>query len=885
MLYHPIKILLVEDNPGDVLLLQETLAEMAFVELQWVHVERLSQALTRLQAEAFDVILLDLVLPDSKGLDTFVQLQTQSPHTPIVVLTGMTDETLAMRSMQAGAQDYLIKGQVSGSDLLLRSIRYAIERKRIEATLQKRERELRTLTENAPDIIVRLDGELRHLYVNAAVARMTGLSARAFLGKTSRELGMPTAQVDQWEAVLRQVFRTGEPRTLEFEFPTPQGIRYYQARCVPEFGLDGAIESVLGMTRDITEQKQAVASLRESEARFAESFAYAAIGMAQRSLAGRFLQVNPALCEITGYSEAELLALDFQTLTHPDDLALDLNYRQQLLAGEIRYYHLEKRYFHKSGRIVWILLSVALVRDEQGQPLYFIAQIQDVSDRKRAEQKVQEQAALIDISPDAILVRDLECRVLFWNKGAAQMYGWPAAAVLGRDAREFLFKPPAPQLDRVRQTVLAVGEWQGELTKVTQTGQDILVSSHWKLLRDAAGAPEAMLTIDRDITAQKQLEAQFLRAQRLESLGTLASGIAHDLNNVLTPILAIAQLLPLKLPDLNEQNRSLLKVLEDSARRGADMVKQILTFTRGLEGDLAPLAIAPLLMELEAIVRSTFPKSIDISCDRGPRDLWPVSANATHLHQVFINFCVNARDAMPQGGTLRIAAANRLLDETDVRLNLEAKVGPYVVITFSDTGMGIPPEHQDRIFEPFFTTKPLGEGTGLGLSTAVGIIRKHGGFVTVTSKVGVGTQFQVFLPAVAVNETVPAENSVLAAAKGELILVVDDEVNIRETLKLTLESYSYRVMMASHGVEAIATYRAHQAEIKAVLLDIMMPVMGGTTVIQTLQQLNPQVRIIACSGVAVSGSFSHAAVVKAFLPKPFTAYELLQTVQTVLRAP
>jgi two-component system, cell cycle sensor histidine kinase and response regulator CckA len=729
MIDHPIKILLVEDNPGDVLLLQEILADITFVELQWVHVERLTKAVQCLQSEDFDVILLDLVLPDSQGLDTFIQLQTQAPLTPIVVLTGMADETLAMRSMQAGAQDYLIKGQVSESDLLLRSIRYAIERKRIEAALQKREQELRTLTENAPDIIARFDPKFRHLYVNSAIEAVAGLSVHDFLGKTNRELGMPEALVHQWEAVLRQVFSTGEPVSIEFEYLTPNGVRYYQSRCVPEFALDGSVESVLGITRDI-------------------------------------------------------------------------------------------------------------------------------SDRKLAEQKILEQAALIDISPDAIVVCDLDFYVLFWNQGAGQIYGWTAAEILNRDARELWFQQPSPQLEIAHQELLQTGEWQGEMSKVTKSGQEILVSSRWKLLHNQAGQPHAILTIDRDITEQKQLETQLLRAQRLESLGTLASGIAHDLNNVLTPILAIAQLLPLQLPNLSEQNQELLKVLEDSTKRGAHMVKQILTFARGLEGDFAPLQIKQLLVELETIIKSTFPKSIKISCDRVPRDLWLVSANATHLHQLFMNFCVNARDAMPNGGTLRISAENRVIDEAYVRMNLEAKVGSYVVITFRDTGTGILPEHIDRIFEPFFTTKALGEGTGLGLSTVMGIVKKHNGFVTVMSEVGQGTQFQVFLPTVKGTETEPAEHPALSQAQGELILVVDDEANIRQTLKMILESYNYTVMTASNGIEAIATYTTHRDEITIVLLDIMMPSMDGNAAIQALQQINPQVKIIACSGVSDRSNLS-----------------------------
>ncbi len=756
MVHHPIKILLVEDNPGDVLLLQETLADLSFVELEWVHVERLKTAIERLGSAEFDVILLDLVLPDSQGLDTLIQIQAQAPLTPIVVLTGMTDETLALQAMQAGAQDYLVKGQASGSDLLLRSIRYAIERKRIEATLQQREQEFRTLAENAPDAIARFDRHLRYLYVNAAVVAATGLSKGEFLGKTVREFGLPEDRIALWEASLQQVFRTGSPTSIEFEFPAVNEVRYYQAQFVPEFAIDGSVESVLSIARDL-------------------------------------------------------------------------------------------------------------------------------SDLRLAEHKIREQAALIDISPDAIFVCDLDRHVLFWNQGATQIYGWTAAEILGRDAAELLYQHSSSQLETLIQAAISTGEWQGESNKVTKSGKEILVSSRWKLLRNAAGQAYAILAIDRDITEQKLLESQLLRTQRLESLGTLASGIAHDLNNVLTPILAVAQLLPLKLPTLTEQNQRLLKILEDSSRRGADMVKQILTFARGLEGDFAPLQLGDLLAELRTTIDSTFPKSIAIAFDIAKPDLWLVSANATHLYQVFLNLCVNARDAMPNGGTLRIAAENRIIDQTYVRMNLDAKVGAYVVVTIGDTGTGISPEHLDRIFEPFFTTKALGEGTGLGLSTAMGIIANHGGFVTVNSEVGQGTEFQVFLPVAGATTTLPAAAPTIPAGLGELILIVDDEANIREMLQITLESYNYRTIVATNGIEAIAAYTTHQDRIKAVVLDIMMPLMDGTTVISELQQFNPSpVKIIACSGLVTSNSLRNMAGVKAFLAKPFTAEDLLNTLHRVL---
>jgi nitrogen-specific signal transduction histidine kinase/ActR/RegA family two-component response regulator len=392
------------------------------------------------------------------------------------------------------------------------------------------------------------------------------------------------------------------------------------------------------------------------------------------------------------------------------------------------------------------------------------------------------------------------------------------------------------------------------------------------------------LTVSTDITEKKQLEAQFLRAQRMESLGTLASGVAHDFNNLLTPILAAAQLLPLKLPKLDERDRYLFSLIEDSAKRGADLVKQILAFARGVEGKKLPLQVRHLLAEVLQVARQTFPKTIEIRTDIPATDLWTVSADATQLHQVFMNLCVNARDAMPNGGRLGLAAENQLVDEAFTRTNLDARIGSYVVVTVSDTGVGISPELLERIFDPFFTTKEVGKGTGLGLSTVLGIVKNHGGFIKVSSEVGNGTHFRVYLPAVEDTVVQQAREKSILWGNGELILIVDDEPLIQQVTQTSLEDRNYRTLVASDGIEAIALYAEHKDEISVVLMDMMMPSMDGLTALRTLHRLNPKLQAIATSGLASNNQLAEATGIgiKAFLPKPFTAKELLNTLGKVL---
>lgn len=506
----------------------------------------------------------------------------------------------------------------------------------------------------------------------------------------------------------------------------------------------------------------------------------------------------------------------------------------------------------------------------------------EIAERLRVEEKIREQAALLDITSDAIIVQDFENQICFWNQGAEYLYGWKATEVIGNNINQILYPPESlSQIQNIYASIAESDFWQGELRQINKQGKNIIVASRWTLMRDRHEQPKSILTVNTDITEKKHLESQILRAQRLESIGTLASGIAHDLNNILTPILTAAQLLQLKISNTNERNQQMLKTIENNSKRGAALVKQVLQFARGVEGQRTIVQVNHLFSEIQQIVRETFPKSIDLSAHIQP-ELWAVIGDATHLHQLLMNLVVNARDAMPRGGYIKISAENILIDEQYARMNLDARVGAYIVISVADTGMGIPSDIIDRIFEPFFTTKDIGKGTGLGLSTVRGIIQSHGGFVTVNSQVGRGTEFKVYLPAVEVAKTPLGEELELFKGNGELILVVDDETGILETTKISLEIYNYRVLTATNGIEAIALYAEHEDEISLVLMDMMMPSMDGATAIRTLQKMNPQVKVVAVSGLNVSDKLTKMPEVKKFLPKPYTTKDLLQTLHSIL---
>lgn len=665
-----VNLLLVEDNAAEARLLQELLKGTIFRQSRLVHANRLGEAIAHLQASNFDVILLDLTLPDSTGLDSLDSLIQHAPSLPIVVLTNTNDTELAVEAVRHGAQDYLFKRQVN-QDSLVRAVRYAIERKQSAEALREA-------------------NEILEQRVQERTAELE-TSNRLLLEEVERR--------QQTQERLELAQQAGKIGTFEWHI-----------------------------------QSNNLTWTAELEALY---------GLAPGSFKGQYN--------------------DWVQAIHPDD-------------------------------------------------------------RNKVEQDL-----------------------------------WQGIAIGQGLNSEFRILCP--------------------------TGETRWMTVKSSLFQNQAGEPQRLIGIHMDITEKKQLEEQFLRAQRLESLGTLASGIAHDLNNILTPILAVAQLLPLKLPNLNDQNLQLLKTLETSARRGAALVKQILSFARGVEGKKVQLQVDHLLLEIEEIIQQTIPKAISIETDLAAQ-LWPILGDATQLHQVFVNLCINARDAMPEGGTLRITAANQWLDEQQAKTHLDAKVGPYVVVTITDTGIGIPPDILHHIFDPFFTTKEIGQGTGLGLSAVLGIVKSHGGFVDVFSEVNQGSQFRIYLPATDAQLEAKPDSGELHSGHRELILIVDDEPVICETIKITLETCNYQVLTANNGAEAIALVTQYQDKVSALLMDIMMPSMDGLTAISAIRRLRPNIAAVAMSGInsIEAVTQAHAQGFHSFLAKPFTAEELFQGLQQAMNA-
>jgi PAS domain S-box-containing protein len=817
------------------------------------------------------------------------------------------------------------------------------------------------------------------------------------------------------DAAFRASYDSREAQTIRHRIlPRGGGERFVEERWHTERDDAGNPVRAYGTCQDITERRAAEVALRASEMRFRTVFETAATGIIITSTEGVFVEVNPAFCAMLGRPVEEVRGVTFVSLTHPDDVARNVEAHRLVMSGERPGLVLEKRYLHKDGSTVWCRLSVATQRDAEGRAIGAIAVVEnitaeraarealqtseerfrllaratndaiwdwdlrtnavwwndgyetlfgydlitivpnvsswtervhpedlervvggiheaidagaeqwsaeyrfrrqdggyayvldrghiirqgaeavrmiggmtDMTDRRVVEERLTEQAALLDSAHEAIAVKDLDDRIVYWNKGAERTYGWRADEVIGRPASE-VFGVDQERHHEAWRLLLKHGTWDGELRRRGKDGVERTVEIRWTLVKRPDGTPRAVFAIHTDVTERRRMESQLLRAQRLDSLGTLAGGIAHDLNNVLTPILASIGLLREPLSDAERAEE--LDAMEESVRRGASMVRQVLTFARGADGRRERVHPRVITDQVAKIVRETFPKSITLRVEAAPT-LDTVMADPTQLHQVLLNLCLNARDAMPRGGTLTIQLANFHVAASATPFHPDAQPGDYIRISVIDEGTGIPPEIQDHIFEPFFTTKEHGHGTGLGLSTVHSIVRGLGGFILLTSAPGAGTRFDVYLPAEsqeAAPETVTVGTDQLPRGQGELILLVDDEDGIRRVIRRMLERFGYRVIEAQHGAEGVSQYARHRREIAVVLTDMSMPVMDGPTMIAAILGLDPRARIIASSGLAEDRDLAGPAAegTAAVVPKPYTAEILLKTLREVIHHP
>jgi PAS domain S-box-containing protein len=565
---------------------------------------------------------------------------------------------------------------------------------------------------------------------------------------------------------------------------------------------------------------------------------------------------------------------------HPEDRDRAVRVMNEAIKGSS--YSMEYRLRHRDGTYHWVEDKNRVVCDAAGKPQQMVGVWTDVTERKRTEERLREQADIIERAQDAVIVRDFTSDLItVWNSGAERLYGWSANEAIGRPIQELIFAELNERKALLKQLV-SVGEFHGEIKHRAKDGREVIVDSRSTLIRNDDGTPRAVLGINTDITEKKKVEKHLLRTQRLESIGTLASGVAHDLNNILVPILMAVPIL--RNDPTPEETENFLNTIESSAARGADIVRQVLTFARGAGGDRVLLQPIYLLEEIAKIAKQTFPKTLRLRTSYA-EDLRLVEGDPTQLHQVLLNLCLNARDAMPEGGTLSLTAENFDVDEQYATMTPGLGAGPHVLISVIDTGTGIAQDIVEKIFDPFFTTKETGKGTGLGLSSALGIVRSHGGVIKVYSAAN-GTTFRIFLPSTAgvfqADETKAQMDA--PTGHGETILIVDDELAIREVAKVVLSKSGYKVLAADDGPSALALFMQKSKEIDVVLTDVVMPIMSGLVLARTLRKMDVKAKVIVSS--ARDSDYNPGELtdigVQGCLNKPYSRATLLRAVDRVL---
>jgi PAS domain S-box-containing protein len=833
---------------------------------------------------------------------------------PRALAEGHAETEVRFRHFKTGAAVWMIyhvftirdaSGVVIGFATVSRDIS---ERKRVEEALRAREEHaqaLLQLSQQAEQALrvseERIQTVIKHMTDGLVMAKLDGQlvhwnpAALEMHGFTSDEEWC--RGVAEFESIFE--VRTLDGQLVPFnEWPMPRLMRGEILRGVDlrlrrigtdwerVFRYSGAIarepngERLIFLTMaDITAHRLAEESLESSRRFLSEVIENSGSLIFVKDREGRYQLVNQKWEEVTGRSRTEVLGATDAEIFSEDD-ARRFRETDAAIMESGRSQTIEEMLSEKNRTRSFLSVKFPL-KDAAGHVSGVCGMTAEITERKEAEEKLREQATLLDKAQDAILVRTLEHEVKYWNKSAERLYGWTAEEAVGRSVQGLIYNDTTAFLV-ANETTLTKGEWIGEIEQFTKDGRALVVEGRWTLVRDEQGNPKSVLAINTDLTERKKLEEQFLRAQRMESIGTLAGGIAHDLNNVLGPILMSLELLKMRFPD--RESQQLISIISASGERGAAMVKQVLSFARGVAGERLEVQVRHLVNDIARIINETFLKHVEIRTII-PHDLWTVIGDATQLHQVLLNLCVNARDAMPNGGVLTISAENVMLDAQYAGLNAEAAAGPYVSLQVEDSGTGIPSEIMEKIFDPFFTTKETGKGTGLGLATTLAIVKSHGGFIRVYSEVGRGTRFKTYLPA---TES-PGNSEAVRAAElprgnGECILIVDDEASVRQITQQTLEAFGYRVIVACDGAEALSIYAPRQAEIAAVVTDMMMPIMDGPALIQVLQRMNPKMPILAASGLVAEGQVARAARlgIKHFLPKPYTAETLLKNLKQAL---
>jgi two-component system cell cycle sensor histidine kinase/response regulator CckA len=739
----------------------------------------------------------------------------------------------------------------------------------------------RLLFERTDRFVCTLDLQGRFTSINPAGVAISGYSAEELIGRYANELIAPEQRELAAHRFAERLAGDVSPEATSVLLRR-DGTRIPVSIVSTLIEENGRATGVLGIVSDVSEQNRTNEALLESERRFRGSFEAASIGMALVATDGRFLEINHAFCELLGYDDETMISRTFQQITHPDDLARDLDLVRRTLAGELDSYQMEKRYIRADGSQVWVMLSVTLVRAADGTPLHFVAHAQDIDARKRADERFaaaeRRYRTLVEQLPLCMYIRSLDLTQpnIYVSPQVEAMLGYPVSdwmsdpnlveRIVHTDDRERVLGEAA----RVRR---GGGSFAEEYRYLKPDGTVVWVQDEMHLVRDEQGEPLYVQGFVQDISERKLTEAErdrlrdeLLHAQRLEALGRLAGGVAHDFNNMLTAIRGYAELL-IGDPTAGSSTRDHAARIVQAAEQAADLPRQLLAFGRKQILEPAIVNLNDVVASIGGLLEHVISGAITVDVSPSASSPWAL-ADRSLLEHALVNLALNASDAMPRGGFLEVRTTNVMIDEHDAT-ELDAHPGSYVVIRVTDTGVGMDDETRRRAFEPFFTTKQEKEGSGLGLSSVYGTVAQSGGFVLLDSEVDVGTTFSLYLPVAAA----PVE------AKARTILLAEDEEIVRDLTEQVLKNAGYDVLTAGDGAEALVLYEQHREEIDGVVTDIVMPGLGGRGLARQIRERDADLPIVFISGHhEETPETLQLGTGAALLQKPFSVDALVDTI-------
>jgi PAS domain S-box-containing protein len=697
-------------------------------------------------------------------------------------------------------------------------------------------------------------GVYRLDYANAASELATGVAAEAILGATLEEV-LP-ASTGALLGIFENVRATGELVDAgEVEYGDARiehGCFWIKAFPLPRGRIAMTFENVTAMVR-------ARRALQESEGRFRGAFDSASVGMALIALDGSFVQVNNRLAEMLGYEPPELSRLNVRDVTHADEIEIDLRSMEELSSGRLDSYHREKRYVRKDGSLMWAELTVSPVRGYDGSPTHVVSHVQDITAQREANLLF---AATFEHSVVPMIVADDERRLVDLNDAAAELLGVSHEHAMTLRVDDLLGEDAAPELWK---KFLREGTWEAEISLQRPDGGERRI----EFVATADVRPGRHIAVVRDLTHTKELETQLRQAQKMEAVGRLAGGIAHDFNNLLTAISGYSEFLIEGLED--ERMRRHADEIRKAAARAASLTGQLLAFSRRQVLQPRALDLNAVVSDMDMMLRRLIGEDVELLTLLDPH-VSHVQADPTQIEQVIVNLAVNARDAMPGGGSVTIETCDASTDE-----------GDFVELRMTDTGIGMTDLERQQLFDPFYTTKE--GGTGLGLATVYGIVEQSGGTIEVDSAPGMGTSFRICLPRADAPAEPPSAVPAPAARRGdETILLVEDETVVRHLVAEILETSGYTVMQAGDGPSALELLRRHSGTLDLLVTDVVMPGMSGPEVAQAVASMRPGTQVLYTSGYT-DQAIGHHGVLEpgiAFLQKPFSADDLTRKVRVLL---